>query len=133
MGRLGTQVFSSSKNLFEQAVEAVQSELDNLEGHVRKPAPSKRGASGSRQVPILLYLCMQHLLKGKGGEGFWFLNCLFGRDVWTMALRFCIAHGQARMPVGIIAQFRRPAGALEASVSPIPCGFPSGKYLTRTV
>jgi len=50
IGRLGTQVLSSSKDLFEQVAEAVQNELDNLEGHVRKPAPNRRGASDGRQA-----------------------------------------------------------------------------------
>jgi hypothetical protein len=52
IGRLGTQVLSSSKDLFEQVAEAVQSELDNLEGHVRKPVISKR-ASGARYIPLV--------------------------------------------------------------------------------
>jgi len=55
IGRLGTQVLSSSKDLFEQVAEAVQSELDSLEGHVRKPIPNvtNKRASGARHV----FLC----------------------------------------------------------------------------
>ena len=37
IGQLGSKVFTSSKDLFEHVAEAVQNELDSIEGHVRKP------------------------------------------------------------------------------------------------
>ena len=36
-------MFSSSKDLFEHVAEAVQAELDSIEGHVRKPKGGKQG------------------------------------------------------------------------------------------
>ena len=53
IGQLGTKVFSSSKDLFEHVAEAVQAELDSIEGHVRKPKGGKQGLA-KRSSPFIL-------------------------------------------------------------------------------
>lgn len=42
LGRFGNKVLTSSKDIFEHVAEAVQSELDEIEGHIGKP---KKAAS----------------------------------------------------------------------------------------
>ena len=42
IGKLGNRVLTSSKDLFEQVAEAVQIELDSIEGHVRRPKAGKQ-------------------------------------------------------------------------------------------
>lgn len=42
IGKLGNRVLTSSKDLFEQVAEALQTELDGIEGHVRKPKGVKQ-------------------------------------------------------------------------------------------
>lgn len=46
IGKLGNRVLTSSKDLFEQVAEALQSELDSIEGHVRRPKGGRPGQLG---------------------------------------------------------------------------------------
>ena len=46
LGKFGTKMLSSSKEVFDHVAEAVQSELDDLEGHIGRPRKS-----GAARVP----------------------------------------------------------------------------------
>ena len=48
LGRLGTNLLAGSKELFEQVAEAVQNELDGIEGHISKPRKSTTQSRASR-------------------------------------------------------------------------------------
>lgn len=51
IGRLSTKVLTGSKDLFEQVVEAVQTELDSIEGQVRKPRTTKQSLAKRCVLP----------------------------------------------------------------------------------
>ena len=47
IGRFGTSMLKGSKELFEQVQEAVQRELDGIEGHINQP-PRSASSRASR-------------------------------------------------------------------------------------
>lgn len=53
LGKFGTKVLAGSKDIFEQVAEAVQSELDGMEGHIAKPrkSNSSRTAKYASKIP----------------------------------------------------------------------------------
>ena len=55
IGQLGNKVFTSSKDLFEHVAEAVQAELDSIEGHVRKPKGGKQSLT-KRCKPLCFHV-----------------------------------------------------------------------------